>query len=169
MAKLELTDILNDISKTRKARRDSVQAPFTPLGKRAWRKRERWKKEREDKEFEREHNARKAKRRANQKYYYENREVLNEKRRLNQHTPPNAFNRAKRKAVARGQEWRLTFDEWWAIWSDEDTKFLDPSDGFVKQAWKLRGSNPKTCTQMKRKDTNGKWEASNCYISYRDQ
>ena len=166
----DLNQLLAVLATDRRKRRDSIKAPFTPIGEKGWRKRlraaKKRKKEKEARDFLRKHTACKAKQRANRKYYEENKARLNEQRRLNARKPRGAFLRARKKARERGEEWELTFEEWKDLWFDENTKFRDPKDGFVKQAWKLRGSNYKTCTQMRRRDTDASWNRENCRIVF---
>lgn len=157
---LDISSIIQDLreSKTR-VRRDSPDEPYLKPGGRAWRRRERKKKELIDKELDRLH----ARAKAQARYHRKNKETLNRKRIIRARRPTEVYARAVRKAKRRDQAWEFTFDEWWRMWSAAPD-VMDEARGLKVSAWKMKGSNPKTCTQMARIDLEGPWSKDNCVI-----
>ena len=100
---------------------------------------------------------------AQARYHQKNKKKLNYRRKLRARKPEATFKRARRRAELRGQEWKLTFEEWWKIWQ-EAPEMMHPTKKYLVPAWEMRGGNYKTDAQMVRLDTDLPWEISNVTI-----
>lgn len=157
---MDIRSILQDLREDRhRRRRDAPTGAFIPLGPKAWRKREKRLKERLDKEYDRKHRRALAQHR----YYEKNKAKLNRIRILKARQPTGVYEKARRRAALKEQEWNFSFDEWWSIWANAPDVF-DPDKGMKVEAWKLRGNDCSRNTQMVRRDKDGPWSTDNCYI-----
>lgn len=171
MARLDLQKLLEEAKEEKaiKERMKKLQrkAPHPTntfrVGSAGWQKalRKKLKLERqlEDKEIERQINRSIAQ----SKYHRKHKSKLNYRRAQRARKPEATFKRCKRRAQLRGQEWDLSFDEWWSVWKGSPDVW-NPSKGFFVPAWEMRGGNHKTDTQMIRLDPNGKWCVENVSI-----
>ena len=66
------------------------------------------------------------------------------------HSPYGKFIYARKNALIRNIEWKLTFDEWWKIWQDSGHWEERGADGFV----------------MCRKSDEGSYNIDNVYIAH---
>lgn len=133
-------------------------------GGRAWRRREREKKEARDKIIERAHNRAKTQAR----YYRRHKEEIDAKRRLRAKSPEYVYGKAKRRALANDIRWEFTLESWAHVWEDT-IPVVNPANGFLVPAWGLRGSNHNTDAQMVRLDKDGAWSPENCVIVYKGE
>ena len=162
---VDINAIMKELRTTKvRERREEVNKKFTPLGKTAWKKREKKKRALEDKELEQEHGRKMAQLR----YYRRNKKELNRKRAIRDRQPQQVYKRTKRRAEGKGQRWEFDFPTWWEMW-ESAPKVVDETTGLKKSAWKMKGGNPFKHTQMYRRDTEGPWQEDNCYIGYRDE
>lgn len=157
---MDISSLLQDLRSDRlRRRRDAPTKGFVPLGPRAWKKRAKKQKELIDKEYDRQLRRKLAQ----QRYYEKNKAKLNRIRALKARQPDQVFKKARLRAKRRGQEWQLTFDEWWSLWCNAPEVY-DKAKGMKVPAWNLKGSDCSRNTQMKRRDTDGPWSTDNCYI-----
>lgn len=133
-------------------------------GGKAWRRREREKKEAIDKILERSHNRKQSQ----MKYYKKNKEELNRKRALRNLNPEYCYYRAKKRCEYKDLEWGFTLLSWVEMW-DSAPKVVHPRTGFLVPAWSMRGSNIAVNTQMVRLDPDKGWTPENCAIAYRGE
>lgn len=129
------------------------------IGGRAWRKRVKAAREDNDRELERK--LRRA--RTQQKYYLKNRGRLNRERAMRQRRPAEVYERARKRALDRGQAWEFTYDSWVDVW-DGAPRVWNPRKGFYDTAWNMKGGRYLTDTQMTRIDTEGPWSPDNVFI-----
>jgi len=153
-------------TRQREARRNAPEAPYTPLGPNAWKRRRKKAEAKRKAEEERKYNAKHSKALANSRYYRKNKSKLNRARAIAARRPMETYKRSERRAKNKGQTWDLTFNEWWDLWTGAG-KVRSEDTGFLIDAWDARGSNPATCTQMQRRNLNGPWSRSNCFIGYK--
>jgi hypothetical protein len=126
--------------------------------------REKLAKRREEKAAENQEITEVLRRARTQKRYHEkNRFRLNQDRARRARRPEQVYNRAKRRAIDRGQTWEFTYDEWYRMWQEAED-VCDPLTGFTKSAWSLKGGNYTNNTQMVRTDLEGPWSVKNCKI-----
>ena len=158
---MDISTILRDLreNKARAKREEMEREPYLVPGGKAWRKRERAKQAKIDKEVEKVH----ARSVAQAKYYRKNRERLNAARAAYARMPHNVYKRAERRAKRRGQSWEFTFEEWQDLWHNAP-RVPAPRTGFLTAAWNAKGGNFNTDTQMCRRDTSGPWSVENCFI-----
>lgn len=164
---LNLGELLQELREDRLRRRREATGPFHPLGPKAWERRRKRKeaeqKLREEKEFDK----KQSRARAQQRYYQKNKNKLAAVRTIKARRPIEVYRRARRRAHNKGQGWEFaSFDEWWDMWQSAP-KVMDPDKGMLVEAWKMKGSNPATSTQMGRRDLDGPWSRDNCFIHYK--
>jgi hypothetical protein len=131
-------------------------------GGKAWRRREREKKEARDKVVERSLNRAKTQ----SDYYRRNKEKLNAKRALRNRQPEYVYYKARKRAEHADIPWDFDLESWAQVWQDAPP-LVDPKSGFLVPAWSLKGGNPSTDAQMVRIDTNKGWSPENCCIAYK--
>lgn len=117
-------------------------------------------KELEDKELE----AKIAKAQYNARHYRKNKKRLNAARVKRMRWPKPTYERAKARALRRGQEWDMTFEEWKEVW-DSAPRCWNPEKAFWDTAWNMRGGNHTTDCQMVRLDTEKGWTKENVRIN----
>lgn len=169
---LSINELIKDIreSSDAKRRKELLEepAPYIPIGKAAWRRRElkeeRKVREEENAVLDKEHRRAVAQ----SKYYRKNAKELNRKRRIRSRLPKEVYAKARRRAIRKGQDWGFSFDTWWELWDSRELVEDEDSSFFVK-AWKVKGSNPATHAQMWRRDPEKGWNPDNCFIAYRGE
>lgn len=98
------------------------------------------------------------------KYYEKNKKRLNHLRIKRLRKPYPTFQRSKRRAERRGQEWDMTMDEWWSVWQSAP-EVWNPDKAIWDVAWNLRGGNHTTDCQMVRIDPEKGWTKDNVRIN----
>lgn len=109
-----------------------------------------------------------ARRVYNNAYRTRNKDRLNAVRKRYDTTPKGAYNKARHRAIAKKQEWDISFKNWWQVWN-ACPKIYDDTMAQYRTAWEMRGSNINENTQMRRRDLGKGWIVSNVEIIYRNQ
>ena len=104
----------------------------------------------------------------NNTYRNKNKTKINRARRLYEQTPTGAYNKSKRRARSKKQEWTISLTNWVNVWSS-CPKVYDDSTGTYRLAWTMRGGDIQKNTQMRRKDVSKGWMVGNVEIVYRNQ
>lgn len=133
-------------------------------GGRAWRKRERKRKEGLDAALDRIWKRNKA----SSTYYKSNKERLNAERSARNKLPHYIYSKAKQRAREKGIEWEFTLDSWLDKWSSAP-RILDEDTGFYVTAWSKRGPIYNRDAQLVRIDTYLEWSSENTRIIYRGE
>lgn len=156
----DLFDLVRGERESRRGSLDYIKDHDLVPGGTQWYKRRR--EEKKERERELAQPVYRARSQAN--YYRKHKARLNKARVERMRRPHEAYARAKRKAIGKGQVFQLSMEEWLRVWR-EAPKAYDPETGFYKDAWLLRGSDYHTSTQMSRKDTSGPWSVENVHIT----
>lgn len=100
---------------------------------------------------------------AQARYHEKNKHRLNKARMARARTPKGTYTRAKRRAERRGQDWSISYEDWWRKWEEADWVWNDRK-GFKVPAWEMRGGDYNRNTQFVRIDPEGGWTNENTRI-----
>ena len=109
-----------------------------------------------------------AQRKAWKRYYQKKRIKLNEARRIRARRPHEIFNKARKRALKKGEEWTLTFTQWMDVWNS-CPPVVSEVTGYEVDAWYMRGSDPRKSIQMWRKNLKRGWTLDNVHMVYKQK